>query len=961
MNRRAAPAGRLGGAILALVVGLASPMATDGAATGAGQTARASIAPDVEARLQEGTAPLDVIAILRDRVDLSPRAHGNRAQREREVAGALHEVADRSQVGLRTRLAVLRRSGLVQRAVPLWIMNAIAVTAPAGIIRELAARPEVAAIVNDAIIQAPASRESAAVGAPIEPNIARIGAPALWAAGFTGQGVVVASVDTGVDLSSPDLAASWRGGADSWYDPYGQHPTTPTDRSGHGTSTMGVIVGGSATGTQIGVAPGARWIAAKAFNDAGLATTSGLHLAYQWLLDPDGNPSTPDAPDVVNDSWVISSPGCSLDFAPDLAALTAAGILPVFAAGNFGPGANTDASPANNPGAFAVGSTDNTDVAASFSSRGPTSCGRPSAATFPDLVAPGVAVNTTDLYGLTTTTSGTSISAPHVTGAIALLLSAFPSLTIEQQRAALVAGAADLGPAGPDATFGAGRLDVAASYAWLGGGGSVPPTNSTGPVTSGLIVNPSTTTGSTPVSVAATVDDATSGGSSIDAAELFVDVAGANGSGRLMAGAYGPGRVNVTGTLDVATLSSLASGTHAVLVHGRDGAGNWGPFVSASLSITIDRSGPVLTGAVASPAITRGAATVTVSATADDPAGVRAAEWFVDSDPGVGLGGAMLATDGAFDASHEALRAVISTTGLAAGEHLVGVRARDGVGNWDAAVFTSTIVAPADTIFADGFESNGVGAWSSSTGSSALTVTSAAATAGRYGLSIRLSRNAAYLTDTTPSALTTLSREVHPRRRCCRDGREGSHDLRRERGERERHRGPGGSSVDRRTRDPRPGDPIGRYLDDGVDRPAGRSADDRDRLRGCPERVIGASDRWRPDGPVADRHELGVGSRRSASAHPRVCPTRRRAASRSIASSRRGHRRSGRRPPRIPTRPDGDAGRWERPGPDLRPTPGSGFVRVHGEPVVVLDSDPVTPVGSIFETFSGGGASITRG
>ena len=99
---------------------------------------------------------------------------------------------------------------------------------------------------------------------------------------------------------------------------------------------MGVMVGGDAGGTSIGVAPDARWIAAKIFNDHGAATTAGIHLGFQWVLDPDSDPGTPDAPNVVNNSWTLSSPGCNLEFQLDLQNLRAAGILPVFAAGNAG-------------------------------------------------------------------------------------------------------------------------------------------------------------------------------------------------------------------------------------------------------------------------------------------------------------------------------------------------------------------------------------------------------------------------------------------------------------------------------------------------------------------------------------------------------------------------------------------------------------------------------------------------
>ena len=164
----------------------------------------------------------------------------------------------------------------------------------------------------------PAGRQSQS---PIEPNLDVLGAPSLWNMGFTGQGVVVANMDTGVDVTHPDLAGSWRGGSDSWYDPSGEHTTTPVDVAGHGTSTMGVVVGGDMGGSSIGVAPGADWIATKIFNDQGTATTPGIHAAFQWLLDPDGNAATSDAPNIVLGSWTFANPGCDLTFEPDLEAL----------------------------------------------------------------------------------------------------------------------------------------------------------------------------------------------------------------------------------------------------------------------------------------------------------------------------------------------------------------------------------------------------------------------------------------------------------------------------------------------------------------------------------------------------------------------------------------------------------------------------------------------------------------
>ena len=371
------------------------------AALGAEVGRAALVDPQVQAALR-ALAPgetMNVIVKLRDQAGLKTITGRDRAARIKAVIQALQAKADSSQRDLRVLLEVRRRQGAVKDYVPLWITNSFAVTATGNVIRELAARPEVLSITLDATIQEPTlAAPSLADPTPPEANLALINAPALWQLGFHGQGVVVASMDTGVDANHPDLAAQWRGGNNSWFDPNGQHPSTPTDVSGHGTWTMGVIVARDTGGTDIGVAPDARWIAAKIFDDRGSATVSRIHQGFQWLLDPDGDPTTPDAPNVVNNSWGFQDSGCNLEFQLDVQALRAAGIATVFAAGNSGPSAASDLSPANYPESLAVGATDNVDTLYPYSSRGPSACGE-TQTTYPDLVAPGVSVRTTDLYG----------------------------------------------------------------------------------------------------------------------------------------------------------------------------------------------------------------------------------------------------------------------------------------------------------------------------------------------------------------------------------------------------------------------------------------------------------------------------------------------------------------------------------------------------------------------------------
>ncbi len=399
------------------------------------------------------TAMSDVIVKLHD-----PAPAGGGAPRlERDLRRS-------ASVGQRRALRLLHRrraQGRVRVVQRFWVFDGLRVVADPGVIRELRALPGVRSVEPNRVVRAPstAARAHRAQATPLSTAAATIGAAALWDRGITGKGVVIASLDSGVDASHPALAASFRGRRHDWYDPSGEHLRRPVDASGHGTATLGVMVGSGAAATPQGVAPGARWIAAKVFDDHGRSTTARIHAALQWALDPDGDPRTRDAPQVVNASWDIAGSGCDLEFEQDLRHLRAAGVLPVFAAGND----THDASPANNPSAFAVGAVDDAGRLAAGSGRGPSACG---ASLYPDVVAPGVDVTTTDLFGLSVTQSGTSVAAPYVSGALALLLDRFPGLSAERQAAAIESGAQDLGAPGPDRLFGHGRLDVGAAVTW---------------------------------------------------------------------------------------------------------------------------------------------------------------------------------------------------------------------------------------------------------------------------------------------------------------------------------------------------------------------------------------------------------------------------------------------------------------------------------------------------------------
>ncbi len=427
-----------------------------------------------------------VIVRLVDPVDAAPLAVTDRRMRDNRLLAALKARSARQRAAIESFLSA---EGAV-RVRDLWIINGFSTTLPAVAVKRLADKAGVQRIDIDSFVQGGRSQRMPApraqrVGAipPLDAsvqstgddaavvlthpkpgwNIAAVRAPEVWALGHTGKHVVVASMDTGVDLAHPALRRQWRGGLNSWFDPHGEE-AAPYDALGHGTQAMGVIVGGSA----LGMAPDARWIAVKLYNADGRARMSDIHLAFQWLMDPDGDPATIDAPDVVNASWTLngrSTGSCFLEFSDDIRVLRSAGIAVVFAAGNDGPAERTSNSPGNNPGVLSVGAVDGDLAVARQASRGPSAC---DGAIYPRLVAPGVNVRTADLShgGMPSfaNVSGSSIAAPHVAGMLALLAGAFPSASVAELEDALARGARDLGDAGADNVFGHGLADTWAAF-----------------------------------------------------------------------------------------------------------------------------------------------------------------------------------------------------------------------------------------------------------------------------------------------------------------------------------------------------------------------------------------------------------------------------------------------------------------------------------------------------------------
>lgn len=407
-------------------------------------------------------------------------ADATRSARARTVRDGMRQVADTTQPALRRLLDTQTQAGHTRAVKPYWIFNGFAATVDRQALDALAAHPDVASITPDTEIR----QEEPIAPAPDEPllpswSLESIDAPKTWGEyGVRGAGVVVGIMDGGADGGHPALRGSWRGAtgdpAASWYVPTGENYPTPGDGGGHGTHVTGSIVG-SAPGELTGVAPGAQWIAAKIFRDSGSTTESIIHDAFQWMLAPGGDPAA--APDVVNNSWGADAPNVTT-FWNDVLAWEAAGIVPVFANGNSGPGPGTVGSPGSFPHVIGIGATDRQDRIAGFSSRGPVTW---DGVTYvkPDVSAPGHLIRSTWPRQLSTsgynTISGTSMATPHATGVVALMLSANPELTVSQVRQILTGTARVESHMGavPNNAYGAGIIDAYAAVTRAAHSGTV--------------------------------------------------------------------------------------------------------------------------------------------------------------------------------------------------------------------------------------------------------------------------------------------------------------------------------------------------------------------------------------------------------------------------------------------------------------------------------------------------------
>ncbi|MFC1537501.1 S8 family serine peptidase [Gemmatimonadota bacterium] len=458
------------------------------------------ITPELEEILLP--APADSVITVLVRPALAVETHGlqnellrtraTRAERHRRMIGELKHKSRAAQQSIRQNLESGRLAGRVRSYRQFWITNLVAVTATAAEIRLLAARSDVAEVLENRTVKLQATKkkksrpgftapDATLAAVPRLPadtpfvfnwGLRRINAHKAWERGITGRGIIVATIDSGVDGDHPALKDKWRGAngataAESWYDPHngGSFPIddiTTGSNATHGTHVMGCIVGQDGPDTT-GVAPDAQWIAAKGFSFDGYTSSDILIDCMEWMADPDGDAATmDDVPDILNLSWADDyTNGCFNTYDEPIFNLMDLGVTVIMAIGN---NSIKIGMPASKPEFFAVGATDQNDAMALFSIRGPSICDNTTIK--PDVVAPGddiLSPRGSLAGGGYSTIDGTSFATPMVVGIAALLKQYNPELSPFEITEAIRNSVEDLGDTGPDNEFGYGLVNAEAA------------------------------------------------------------------------------------------------------------------------------------------------------------------------------------------------------------------------------------------------------------------------------------------------------------------------------------------------------------------------------------------------------------------------------------------------------------------------------------------------------------------
>ncbi|MCK5035282.1 MAG: S8 family peptidase [Candidatus Sabulitectum sp.] len=405
----------------------------------------------------------------------------HREERQQFAVSAMKEIADVGQSDIINYLNTFN-SISVGNIQSLWLANAVYCEVTRSVIRSIALRSDVVLVesacdpdgglIEPVEVRTPNPEER---GKGLAWGVAKINADDVWSMGYEGQGIIVAVIDTGVDYEHLDLCDNMWSDTPAGYE-YGwdffNNDSDPMDDYGHGTHCAGSIAGDGSGGTQTGVAPSAQIMALRVNYYGG--------GEYTWIQAMEFGAEHGAA--VLSMSLGTDHGNTTLRTAEEN--LLTAGVYHSVAASNDGPGAGTIGSSGDSPppwfhpdqsyhggqsAVVTVGATDNNDVIASFSSRGPVTWWNDYNDTYPlidpDISGPGVDIVSTKWTGdsgsgFYTTMSGTSMATPHLAGVAALLLSVNPNLTVSQLDNIIETTSVDLGVSGKDNSYGAGRVDA---------------------------------------------------------------------------------------------------------------------------------------------------------------------------------------------------------------------------------------------------------------------------------------------------------------------------------------------------------------------------------------------------------------------------------------------------------------------------------------------------------------------
>ena len=456
--------------------------------------------------------PIEIVVLMKaqyDRQQLCRQAElfPTKAVRRDYVVNELKAFSEASQFDLKHTLAEMEQQGMVNSVHSLWSANALYFSATRQAILDLSERNDIERISlnqqhqcipeTGMSTEAPASRE-------ITPNINQVNADQVWALGYTGQGVVVGVVDSGVNYDHQDLADHlWDGGEAFPHHGYDivNDDDDPMDDKGHGTHVAGIVCGDGTSGSQTGIAPDATLMCVKTTAADGFGGAVNIAGGMEWAVEH--------GCDLINLSQGMAGAGIADKeiFRRTCEAILDAGIVALVCAGNEGysilqmayPIPNNVRVPAScpppyldpdqmvNPGGLscvvAVGAVDYNDAAAEFTSRGPVTWQDTEFGDYaydpgiglirPDVCAPGVNIKSLDYENTSGYTfyDGTSQATPCVAGIVALMLCKNPELTPAQICQILEETSVRLSPTKSNVT-GVGRVDaltaVNAVPAWDG-------------------------------------------------------------------------------------------------------------------------------------------------------------------------------------------------------------------------------------------------------------------------------------------------------------------------------------------------------------------------------------------------------------------------------------------------------------------------------------------------------------